>query len=141
MSENEHNILLEACKKLQNKKHKISTGSIIAELTFGFWVNLCKKSYKNSLWDKQGFFDSVFPDFDKYFTSPTWDKTKVIFPVLKEVLRLRNRIFHHEIIINNKNGIENCYKQTKKVLYSLSKDYAEIFENTFRFDDIIKQKP
>ena len=141
LSENEHNILLEARKKLQNKKHKLSTGSIIAELTFGFWVNLCKKSYKNSLWDKQGFFDSVFPDFDKYFTTPTWDKTKVIFPVLKEVLRLRNRIFHHEIIINNKNGIENCYKQTKKVLYSLSKDYAEIFENTFRFDDIIKQKP
>ena len=141
LSENEHNILLEACKKLQNKKHKLSTGSIIAELTFGFWVNLCKKSYKNSLWDKQGFFDSIFPDFDKYFTSPTWDKTKVICPVLKEVLRLRNRIFHHEIIINNKNGIENCYEQTKKVLYSLSKDYAEIFENTFRFEDIIKQKP
>ena len=141
LSENEHNILLEACKKLQNKKHKLSTGSIIAELTFGFWVNLCKKSYKNSLWDKQGFFDSVFPDFDNYFVSPTWDKTKVIFPVLKEVLRLRNRIFHHEIIINNKNGIENCYEQTKKVLYSLSKDYAEMFENTFRFEDIIKQKP
>jgi hypothetical protein len=141
LSENEYNILLEACKKLQNKKHKLSTGSIIAELTFGFWVNLCKKSYKNSLWDKQGFFDSVFPDFDKYFTSPTWDKTKVIFPVLKEILRLRNRVFHHEIIINNKNGIENCYEQAKKVLYSLSKDYAEIFENTFRFEDIIKQKP
>ena len=141
LSENEHNILLEACRKLQNQKHKLSTGSLIAELTFGFWVNLCKKSYKNSLWDKQGFFDSVFPDFDNYFVSPTWDKTKVIFPVLKEVLRLRNRIFHHEIIINNKNGIENCYEQAKKVLYSLSKDYAEMFENTFRFEDIIKQKP
>ena len=123
------------------KTAKDSTGSIIAELTFGFWVNLCKKSYKNSLWDKQGFFDSVFPDFDKYFESLTWDKTKVIFPVLKEVLRLRNRIFHHEIIINNKNGIENCYEQTKKVLYSLSKDYARLFENIFRFEDIIKQKP
>jgi len=141
LSENEHNILLEACKKLQTTKHNLSTGSLIAELTFGFWVNLCKKSYKNSLWDKQGFFDDVFPDFDNYFYSPTLDKTKVIFPVLKEVLRLRNRIFHHEIIINNRNSIENCYEQTKKVLYSLSKDYAEMFENTFRFEDIIKQKP
>ena len=65
----------------------------------------------------------------------------MIFPELKEILRLRNRIFHHEIIINNKNGIENCYTQTKKVLYSLSEDYAGIFEDTFRFEDIIKQKP
>lgn len=141
LSDNERNILLEAYKKLNVKKKAPTTGAIIAELTFGFWINLCKKSYKNSLWDKQGFFDSVFPDFDDYFSSPTWDKTKVIFPELKEILRLRNRIFHHEIIINNKNGIENCYDKTLRVLYSLSKDYAEIFEKSFRFKDLIKQKP
>lgn len=141
LSDNERNILLEAYNKLKRKHNAPSTGAIIAELTFGFWVNLCKKSYKNSLWDKQDFFSNVFPDFDNYFNSPTWDKTKVIFPELKEILRLRNRIFHHEIIINNKIGIENCYDKTHKVLYSLSKDYAEIFENSFRFQNIIRQKP
>jgi len=141
LSMNERNILLESFNKLNCKHNSVSKGALIAELTFGFWVNLCKKSYKNSLWDKQGFFDSVFPDFDKYFTSPTWDKTKVIFPLLKDILRLRNRIFHHEIIINNKNGIENCYGATKKVLYSLSEEYAQMFEDICRFDTIIKQKP
>lgn len=142
LSLNERNILLEAYNKLKNKyKKEPPIGAIIAELTFGFWINLCKKSYKNSLWDKQGFFDMVFPDFDNYFSSPTWDKTKVIFPELKEILRLRNRIFHHEIIINNKSGIENVYNKTHKVLYSLSKDYAEEFENIFRFKEIVKQKP
>ena len=135
------NILLEAYNKLKRKHNNPSTGAIIAELTFGFWINLCKKSYKNSLWDKQDFFNNVFPDFDSYFNSPTWDKTKVMFPELKEILRLRNRIFHHEIIINNKNGIENCYDKTHRVLYSLSKEYAEIFEDSFRFKDIIMQKP
>lgn len=141
LSDNERNILLEAYKKLNVKKKPPTTGAIIAELTFGFWINLCKKSYKNSLWDKQGFFDNVFPDFNNYFSSQTLDKTKVIFPELKEILRLRNRIFHHEIIINNKNGIENCYDKTHRVLYSLSKEYAEIFEYSFRFKDVIKQKP
>lgn len=141
LSENERNILSEAYNKLKRKHNTPSIGAVIAELTFGFWVNLCKKSYKNSLWDKQDFFSNVFPDFDSYFSSPTWDKTKVIFPELKEILRLRNRIFHHEIIINNKNGIENCYDKTHRALYSLSKDYAEIFENSFRFKDIIMQKP
>ena len=91
--------------------------------------------------NKKDFFESVFPDFNKNFCSHSLDKTKVIFPQLKEILRLRNRIFHHEIIINNKIGIENCYIQTKKVLYSLSEDYAKMFEKTFRFEDLIKQKP
>ena len=104
---NERKILLDVYNKIKRKYTNISETSIIAELTFGFWINLCKKAYKNTLWDKQGFFDKIFPDFDKHFNSPTWDKTKVVFPILKEILRLRNRIFHHEIIINNKNGIEN----------------------------------
>lgn len=141
LSQNACKILSDAYNKLKLKYDKVSTGAIIAELTFGFWINLCRKSYKNILWDKQGFFESVFPNFDNYFKCSTLDKTKVIFPLLKDILRLRNRIFHHEIIINNKNGIENCYSQTKKVLYSLSKDYAQMFENTFRFEDITKQKP
>ena len=138
---NEHKILLDVYNKIKRKYTNISETSIIAELTFGFWINLCKKAYKNTLWDKQGFFDKIFPDFDKHFNSPTWDKTKVVFPILKEILRLRNRIFHHEIIINNKNGIENMYEQTKRILYSLSEEYAKIFETSFRFSDVIKQKP
>lgn len=138
---NERKILLDVYNKIKRKYTNISETSIIAELTFGFWINLCKKAYKNTLWDKQGFFDKIFPDFDKHFNSPTWDKTKVVFPILKEILRLRNRIFHHEIIINNKNGIENMYEQTKRTLYSLSEEYAKIFETSFRFSDVIKQKP
>lgn len=138
---NERKVLLDVYNKIKCKYTNISETSIIAELTFGFWINLCKKVYKNTLWDKQGFFDKIFPDFDKHFNSPTWDKTKVVFPILKEILRLRNRIFHHEIIINNKNGIENMYEQTKRILYSLSEEYAKIFETSFRFSDVIKQKP
>ena len=138
---NERKILLDVYNKIMRKYTNISETSIIAELTFGFWINLCKKVYKNTLWDKQGFFDKIFPDFDKHFNSPTWDKTKVVFPILKEILRLRNRIFHHEIIINNKNGIENMYEQTKRILYSLSEEYAKVFETSFRFSDVIKQKP
>ncbi len=143
LSVNERNLLIESYNKLSKKHHgkTITESGLIAELTFGFWINLCKKSYKNSLWDKQSFFENVFPDFDNYFTSPTWDKTKVIFPELKNILILRNRIFHHEIIINNKNGIENMYDKVERVLYSLSTDYADLFKDSFRFKEMIKQKP
>lgn len=93
------------------------------------------------MWDKEGFFNSVFPDFNEFFVSPVLDKTKTIFPLLKEILILRNRIFHHEIIINNKNGIENCYDTTYKVLCSLSKEYVKLFETSLRFKELTKQKP
>lgn len=168
LSDNERKLLTDAYKKLYNKSLKelkkinkkkapeeqeaedilqtkaqnnVKSGGLIAELTFGFWVNLCKKSYKNSLWDREDFFANVFKDFDKYFTTTEWDKTKIIFPELKSILNLRNRIFHHEIIINNKTGLEYCYNTLEKVLYSLSEDYTKMFVNTFRFKDIIKQKP
>ncbi len=143
LSEQEREILVKAYNKLANKypSKPISEGKLIAELTFGFWANLCKKSYKNSLWDKQGFFDSVFADFNNYFITNNLDRTKIIFPELKNILILRNRIFHHEIIINNKQGIENIYANLEKVLFSLSRDYADMFKDAFRFDEIIKQKP
>jgi len=143
LSANERNLLIEAYNKL-SKKHSnlpVTESRLVAELTFGFWVNLCKKSYKNSLWDKAEFFSNVFPYFDDNFKSPTWDKTKVIFPELKNILILRNRVFHHEIIINNKDGIENIYDKMLRILLSLSKDYTEIFEAIFRFKEITKQKP
>lgn len=168
LSENERKLVIEANKKLVNKafkelnnlnkqkaiekqesqrtlwakaKKNVKSGGLIAELTFGFWVNLCKKSYKNLLWDRQGFFNDVFKDFDKFFTTTDWDRTKIIFPELKNILTLRNRIFHHEIIINNKNGIEYCYNQLEKVLCSLSEDYTKMVIDTFRFRELLKQKP
>lgn len=168
LSDNERKLVIEANKKLVNKafkelnninkqkaieeqetqkrlwdkaKNNVKSGGLIAELTFGFWINLCKKAYKNLLWDRQGFFNDVFPDFDKFFSTTDWDKTKIIFPELKNILTLRNRIFHHEIIINNKSGIEYCYNQLEKVLCSLSEDYTKMVIDTFRFRELLKQKP
>lgn len=138
----EAELLQEAYKRLgdKRKQNPINEGGLVAELTFGFWVNLCKKMYKNSIWDKPDVFNCVFPDFAENYICTELDKTKTIFPELKMVLNLRNRVFHHEIIINNPEGIENIYKRLEKILYSLSADYAKIFENSFRFNDVIKQK-
>jgi len=64
-----------------------------------------------------------------------------MFPELKIILQLRNRIFHHEIIMNHKLGIENCYDIVEKVLFSLSEEYSKLLIDTSRFKHIIKQKP
>lgn len=136
--DNEYKILLDASKKLHFKYKKITKGALITELSFGFWVNLCKKAYKTIIWDKKGVFELVFPNFS---AQNTMDRTKFISSDLKNILQLRNRIFHHETIINNKLGIENCYNIAEKLLSYISKEQLELSQNISRFKDIIKQKP
>lgn len=136
--DNEYKILVDAARKLQFKHKKITKGALITELSFGFWVNLCKKAYKTIIWDKKGVFEFVFPNFPAL---NAMDRTKFISSDLKNILQLRNRIFHHETIINNKLGIQNCYNISEKLLSYISTEHIELLRNTSRFKDIIKQKP
>lgn len=136
--DNEYKILLDSAKKIKFKNKKLTNGALITELSFGFWVNLCKKAYKTIIWDKKGVFDFVFPYFS---IGKEMDRTKFIASDLKTILQLRNRIFHHETIINHKIGVENCYDSIEKLLSYISKEYLDLLNNISRFKDITKQKP
>ena len=137
---NEHKKLLDAYSKLLNKGHKnICTDDIIAELSLGFWIHLCTKKYKTILWHQKGFFRIVFADYPNF---SEFDKLSRVFPLLQLMLKLRNRIFHHEIIINNPYGIENCYNDLRKLLGFLSSDGLRYLDKICDFKNVIaKQKP
>lgn len=136
----EYKKLLEAHHKLLTKKHKnISKDDLIAELSLGFWVHLCTKRYKTALWHRQGFFRIVFADYPDF---SEFDKLGKIFPILNLLLKLRNRISHHEIIINHPYGICNCYNDLRKLLGFISKDSLLYLDRICDFNNVItKQKP
>lgn len=136
--DNEHKILLDTSKKLKFKNKKITQGVLISELSLGFWINICKKSYKTVIWDKKGVFEFVFPYFP---IKKEMDRIRFVSSDLKNILQLRNRIFHHEIIINHKLGIENCYNIIERVLSYISDDCSNLLSNISRFNVVIKQKP
>lgn len=136
--DNEYKILLSSYKKLKSKNKNITQETLISELSLGFWVNLCKKAYKTVIWDKKGVFEFVFPNFS---INKEMNRIRFISTDLKNVLQLRNRIFHHEIIINRKIGIQNCYNIIEKILYYISNNYYELLPEISRFNNIIKQKP
>lgn len=136
--DNEYKILSEACKKLNCKKKRITQGALIAELSFGFWINLCKKSYKPIIWDKQDVFECVFSNFSM---KSEMNRIKFISSDLKLILQPRNRIFHHESLINNKLGIQNCYGVIEKILSYISEEYGSLLSEICRFKDVLKQKP
>lgn len=136
----EFNKLQDAKQKLLKKGHKNFTkDDLIAELSLGFWVYLCGRKYKNTLWHKAGFFKTVFADYPNF---SEFDKLSKISPVLQLMLKLRNRIFHHEIIINYPYGIINCYNDLKRLLGYISKDSLLYLDRICDFNNVItKKKP
>jgi len=73
-------------------------GKVIAELTFGFWVDLLQSQNHRSLWvDRK--LNKASP-FAKR-------KRRQIHGRLREIQLLRNRIFHHEGIITSSKVVYN----------------------------------
>ena len=106
-------------------------------MTFGFWVHLFKKTYKTKLWDKRGFFEFVFPN---YHINNCLRNISLIQQDLLDILRLRNRIFHHENILNrNKTPIEQ-YQLILNILHLLSSEMGILLKNISRFETITKQE-
>ena len=138
LNDKEYHKLLEAANKLEKTGKKISNDRLISEMTFGFWVHLCTKSYKPKLWDKRGFFELVFPNYVNN------GKLRTISPIqnsLLATLRLRNRIFHHEIIINRNITPQEQYQCILDILHLLSTEMENLLVNISRFEHISKQKP
>lgn len=66
-------------------------GKIVAELSFGFWIELLQQSNHMDLWVK-GKLHSAFPN---------QKQRKLIHKRLKTIQLLRNRISHHEPILTS----------------------------------------
>lgn len=73
-------------------------GKVVAELTFGFWVDLLQNRHHWNLWVRQKL-HTAFPNA-RLHRSKIHDR-------LKEIQLIRNRISHHEPIITASNAIYN----------------------------------
>lgn len=87
------------------EKNKLSADNLVTELNLGFWTNLFKKVYAPKLWHKKHVFETVFPFFNKKIAN----KMNYIYPKLKSIQKIRNRISHHESVFDYKNGLNNFY--------------------------------
>ena len=124
--------------KIKKDGKKVTNDRLISELTFGFWIHLCTKPYKPKFWDKKGFIELVFPN---YAVSSNLRNISLIQKDLRDVLKLRNRISHQEIIINGNRTPEESYKLIQTLLHTLSSGMYALLEDISRFNAITKQKP
>ena len=86
----------EVMEMLKSRKETDTKEKIIAELSFGFWVNLFQKPYQNDFRTKdlQQIFSNM-PSKEKMFLA-----REEIYKQLDHIRRFRNRVFHYEKVIN-----------------------------------------
>jgi hypothetical protein len=84
-------MLAEAEAELVSQDKAVTQGGVVAELSFGFWVNMLGPRYDPSLWR---------PALRKAFPNrPRGTERKQIGKALNSIRRLRNRVAHHEPIL------------------------------------------
>jgi hypothetical protein len=111
------------------KQGKVATtGQIIATLTLGFWKQLFSKEYMQSIWIQHD--RELFP-----FAKSSERQIKNIRIYLETILRLRNRVFHHEPIWNDKNLISK-HEDIYRLLRWINPKVASWIEENDRFVDI-----
>lgn len=101
----------EAKSILFRRGEKISKSKIIAELSFGFWVNLLKKPYAKKLRtnDLQKIFINLPSKEEKIITR------EILYKELNHIRNFRNRVFHYEKVLN-KNNYNNIFDEIYEIL-------------------------
>lgn len=109
--------IAEAKHKIKSRKEILTKDKLVAELSFGFWVNLFKSSY-----DRQMRINNL----KQIFTNFPAKQEKLVnrgelFKTINHIRNFRNRIFHHERIIN-KSEFQNIENEINTILSYLNKD-------------------
>ncbi len=111
----------QAKEMLQKRRESTSREKIIAELSFGFWVNLFKKPYDKKLRIKD--LKKVFPNLPS--KQEKLMNREVIYRELNHIRNFRNRVFHYEKVIN-KDNYNTVLSEIEEIL-----NYFDTELNTF----------
>ncbi|RYA23358.1 hypothetical protein CRU96_08310 [Malaciobacter halophilus] len=116
--ENQEFLTQDSLKKVNDAKNilfkrgeKITKSKIVAELSFGFWVNLFKKPYAKKLrtYDLKKIFLNLPSKKDKIISR------EILYKELNHIRNFRNRVFHYEKILN-KDNFENIFDEIYELL-------------------------
>ena len=82
--------------EVRKERKPLEAGRIVTELSFGFWTSLLDVRYEPTLWP--ALLKRAFPAMPRRIRT-----RRFLSKRLNQVRKLRNRVFHHESILNWKN--------------------------------------
>lgn len=77
-------------RQIENRKGEVEFGDVIGAISLGFWTDLLSSQYHQRLWEK-----GLFKAFPMYR-----GKRRDLHTAVERLRKLRNRIAHHEPILN-----------------------------------------
>lgn len=136
-----------ATRKAQDECATPTAHDIVARLTLGFWVYMLDADYRNSnnpsyLWTPENK-KKAFPNAKNPWGNDL--SVSAIFDELQKLLKLRNRLFHHEPIWKKHNcnslqkAVDNVIKdynfllKTLNSISSVKYDLMELMESPKKF--------
>jgi hypothetical protein len=108
----------------------VTSGGMIAELSFGFWVQMLRPENVATIWTP---LHSAFPDLPANFT---YDQ---FYVRCDEVSKFRNRVFHHEPIIER--DVLREYGAIVELIKWISFDKGEWIQKYSRVAAVTRTKP
>jgi hypothetical protein len=125
----QHRKIDEAIESLESRAKPVTTGRVVAELTFGFWTGFFNKTQaKNAI--SQKLVAEVFPNL------PRRERTlKAINRRWIQIRDLRNRIFHHERILHWKD-LDQQHQELLEAIHWISPELAELAKTLDRYSQI-----
>jgi hypothetical protein len=118
LDRHERGEVFKAVEKLASAKKSIHSGSVVAELMFGFWTSLFSKTYEAEFW--RPYNTVLFPA-----TTPNNRNVQMIRDELTKIRQLRNRIAHHEPINKKPSELWNRYETIVKLLEWMNPDIMQ----------------
>ncbi len=95
---------------------------MIAELTFGFWIQLTDRKFEHVLWT---------PALHKAFAPRKAPKRAVFNQLLEQLRQLRNRIAHHEPIFHL--NLSTAHQNVRAACTLLCARTADLMDGTSAF--------
>ena len=123
--------ITDARNNILREKKEITTGRVIAELSFGFWTSLFDSRFEKSLWKNLRL---AFPNCPKRIR-----QRKTMSSKFNGIRKLRNRIFHHEPVTWDIDVIENYRKEIIDGIDWFDKDLLNWGQGLFRIDEVIQR--
>lgn len=115
----------------QRKQAKVSTDAIVADLSAGFWVALLSSAYKVPFsWQYN--LGRVFPNDHKLDRESAHRTSSTI-------LKLRNRIAHHEPIYDL--ALSETYTQLQRLVLAMCADTDHFARNNCSFSTVAQNRP
>ena len=122
----------DARRTIHREKKTVTSGKMVAELTFGFWTSLFDAKFERVLWKDLRL---AFPKCPKKVR-----QRKNVSSKLNSIRKFRHRVFHHEPISWSITALDNYKKEIIEGIHWLNGNLTTFFKDTIRIEEVLRKQ-